>query len=249
MRTKKDNKIIRVWRESPLAIFAIPASIFVYASYRIVASNSSGETNNTAVWSIGILLTILLLAVVGVAPLFMKEEYQRSGISFVDDMSGVEFEDRLESLYGHMGYSVDTTPTSGDYGADLILKKGQEKIILQAKRYSNNVGLTAVQEAVGAIALYGATSAIVVTNSFFTKAAKNLAKANNVRLVERPELTVMLATQAGETPARSGLMLLLAQTYSGVRPVAFVTTNIIKVTLLALWGTLRFITHLFKNRG
>ena len=67
-------------------------------------------------------------------------------------------------------------------GADLILRRRGEKIVVQAKRYEKNVGIAAVQEAVGSVAYYDADRAMVVTNSGFTKSARNLARQNEVEL-------------------------------------------------------------------
>ena len=80
------------------------------------------------------------------------------------------------------------TDYSHDYGADLIVKKRGEKIVVQAKRYEKNVGIAAVQEAVGSVAYYDADRAMVVTNSNFTKSARNLAKQNEVELWGREEI-------------------------------------------------------------
>ncbi len=49
---------------------------------------------------------------------------------------------------------------------------------------SDNVGIAAVQEVVGSIAYYKADRAMVVTNSNFTKSARDLAKRNEVELWE-----------------------------------------------------------------
>jgi restriction system protein len=66
--------------------------------------------------------------------------------------------------------------------------KGNDKIAVQAKRYSDKVGLHAVQEVVGAMAHYQCNIAIVVTNNYFTRACKKLAKSNDVSLWNREEL-------------------------------------------------------------
>ncbi len=68
--------------------------------------------------------------------------------------------------------------------------KGKEKIVIQAKRYSakNRVSLSAVQEVYAAKAYYKANQAWVVTNSYFTKQAKELAAACDVTLVDRADL-------------------------------------------------------------
>ncbi|HEY9569713.1 MAG TPA: restriction endonuclease, partial [Metalysinibacillus sp.] len=77
---------------------------------------------------------------------------------------------------------------SGDYGADLILHKDGQKIVVQAKRYKNNVGIRAVQEIIPAVAYYKADVAWVVTNSYLTKQAQNLADSNDVVIIDREEL-------------------------------------------------------------
>ena len=74
------------------------------------------------------------------------------------------------------GWHVSATAATGDQGADIIARKGERNIIIQAKRYSGAVGNKAVQEVVGAILFYGGTEGCVVTNSTFTPAARALAE-------------------------------------------------------------------------
>ena len=95
------------------------------------------------------------------------------------------------TLFASQGYAIKYTPTTGDYGADLILKKGQEAIVVQAKRYKQTVGVKAVQEVIPAIKMYNATAAWVVTNSTYTKQSLTLAKRNHVRMIDRDELIQM----------------------------------------------------------
>lgn len=92
-------------------------------------------------------------------------------------------------FFQQLGYKIQVTPSSGDFGADLVMK-GKEKIVIQAKRYSakNRVSLSAVQEVYAAKAYYKANQAWVVTNSYFTKQAKELAAACDVTLVDRADL-------------------------------------------------------------
>ncbi|MEC1179588.1 restriction endonuclease [Metasolibacillus meyeri] len=113
---------------------------------------------------------------------------RRAGIKEVDTMTGEEFEKFLGQLFKRRGYKVSYTATSGDYGADLILKDRKEIIAVQAKRYSGTVGVKAVQEIIGAVKMYNATEAWVVTNSHFTKQAIKLANINDVYLIDREEL-------------------------------------------------------------
>ncbi|MCL6573586.1 MAG: restriction endonuclease, partial [Bacillus sp. (in: Bacteria)] len=89
---------------------------------------------------------------------------------------------------------AEVTKASGDYGADLLLTKGAKKVVVQAKRYSKDVGIKAVQEVIGAKSYYTAQDAWVVSNSYFTKAAKALAQKSNVLLVDRDELIDSILT-------------------------------------------------------
>jgi len=75
-----------------------------------------------------------------------------------------------------------------DYGGDLIIEKDNIKTAVQAKRCSNPVNVKAIQEIGTAKAHYGATKAMVVTNSRFTSNAIILAKENQIELVGRTKL-------------------------------------------------------------
>ena len=111
-----------------------------------------------------------------------------SDITRIDLMEGYEFEEYLKCLFFYDDYNAELTPKSRDYGADLILTKGDEVIALQAKRYTKTVGSRCVSEIIGAKKHYHATEAWVVTNSHFSMQAETLAKENGVRLIDREEL-------------------------------------------------------------
>lgn len=128
------------------------------------------------------------------------ERLKRSGIVDIDKMTGRQFEIYLGHLFQSHGYKAEVTQSAGDYGADLILSKGEKKIVVQAKRYSKNVGLKAVQEIHTAMNHYGALEAWVVTNSDYTEQAYTLAKSNGVRLINRQELIeLILVLNTGAT--------------------------------------------------
>lgn len=109
-------------------------------------------------------------------------------ISQIDIMEGYEFEEYLKALFFYLGYNVEATNKAKDYGADLIISSGNEKIVVQAKRYNKTVGIRSVQEVLGAKKHYNANDCIVVTNSTFSYEAETLAKENVVRLIDREEL-------------------------------------------------------------
>ena len=120
---------------------------------------------------------------------------QHYGAVYVDDLtklSGVEFENYLVGLFKYHGYGVETTAVTGDYGADLILSKDQQRIALQAKCYQGSVGVSAVQQALSGMAYYRCHSAWVVTTGKYTSNAVELAKQSNVRLIGRNELAELI---------------------------------------------------------
>lgn len=120
------------------------------------------------------------------------ERWQRHyGSLHIDELkklSGTEFEDYLAELFKSHGYQVETTPSTGDYGADLILHKDQQRTAVQAKCYTGSVGVAAVQEALSGMAYYNCHSAWVVTTGNYTANAVELARQSKVRLLGSDEL-------------------------------------------------------------
>lgn len=117
-----------------------------------------------------------------------KQKLAKLGIADIDRLSGRDFEKYLEVLFEKKGYKVTRTKYIGDYGADLVFESGNNKTVIQAKRFKGKVGVKAVQEAVASKGYYGCQKAMVVTNSNFTDQAIKLAKANNVELWGRKKL-------------------------------------------------------------
>ena len=140
----------------------------------------------TLLTGIGIVIIISILQ-----SILFKNRMKKAGIEEIDRMTGIEFEEYLGVLFKSQGYKVEETPTTGDYGADLILKKGREVIVVQAKRYTNSVGIAAVQEVIPAVKMYNANAAWVVSNSYYTNAALTLAKSNDVKMINRDKLIQM----------------------------------------------------------
>ncbi|WP_313567955.1 restriction endonuclease [Acetoanaerobium noterae] len=118
-------------------------------------------------------------------------DYYNDTLSFDSITNGYDFEEYLKTIFDKHGYYVEVTKRSGDQGADLVLNKNNEKIVVQAKFYSRPVGNKAVQEVVSAIAFYNANKGMVVTNNRYTQSAIELANANNIKLIDGAELQKM----------------------------------------------------------
>ncbi|MBQ7165080.1 MAG: restriction endonuclease, partial [Clostridia bacterium] len=112
----------------------------------------------------------------------------KTTINDVDNMNGSEFEKFIADLFCKMGYDAKATQVSGDFGVDIIAKKSLETIAIQAKCYSQPVGVHAIMEVVGGAKKYGADKCMVITNNVFTDAAVSLAKTNDVELWNRLKL-------------------------------------------------------------
>ena len=84
------------------------------------------------------------------------------------------------------------TQGSGDQGIDVIAWRDGVKYGIQCKCYSSVVGNKAVQEAFAGKAFYECHVAVILTNSYFTRAAAELAKSNNVVLWDGDKLREMM---------------------------------------------------------
>jgi len=108
----------------------------------------------------------------------------------VDKMSGKEFEIFLKHLLTARGYTVKNMWHGNDGGVDLVAKLGEKTYSIQAKRYNNRhkVDRRAITDAVAGIKFRNCTHAMAITNSYFTKAAKEYAQKTNCELVNRDAL-------------------------------------------------------------
>jgi len=106
----------------------------------------------------------------------------------VDAMDGFQFEDFLVQIFQTIGYDVKETKRTADQGADLFVSRFGKNTVIQAKNYAGSVGNSAVQQVISAKAFYGCDAAMVVTNSYYTKSAKELASTAGVRMVDREGL-------------------------------------------------------------
>ena len=113
-------------------------------------------------------------------------------IDDIDHMKGSEFENYLGKLFELEGYTIEKITHSNDQGGDLIIKRFDKKIVIQAKRWNGKVPNKAIQEVVAAKAHYSCDEAWIVTNSNLTRQAHELAKTNKVRIIERKDLIKLI---------------------------------------------------------
>lgn len=134
-------------------------------------------------------VTILIIFLMKYIPYSKRVRKVRlSGIYDIDVMTGDQFEEFLVIFFRLQGFNAKKTKKTRDHGADVILNMNGRRIVIQAKRAKGKVSNSAVQEVVASKAVYKSNEAWVVTNSYFTDPAKELAKANDVVLWDRNRL-------------------------------------------------------------
>lgn len=100
-----------------------------------------------------------------------------------------QYEHFVAEYFKAKGYTVKVTPVSNDYGIDVILTKGAEKIAVQAKMYggtSRKVNRKCLMELHGAKSLFDCSKAIIVTDGDIQDDAKEVAYKLDIDIVYLP---------------------------------------------------------------
>ena len=111
----------------------------------------------------------------------------------VDSMSGYDFEQWCARLPRRMSFSsVEVTKASGDQGVEVLAEKGGVRYAIQCKCYSSDIGNHSVQEVHAGKSMYNCHVGVVMTNRYFTPAAKELARITGTLFWDRDALLEML---------------------------------------------------------
>ena len=117
---------------------------------------------------------------------------QRELQSYWLSLRGVKFERELANLYKRQGYHIESTPTSGDQGIDLILKKDDKTTIVQCKGHRNPIGPAIARELFGSMTAFGADDAILACTGGFTRGVYDFVRGKPITLVSAKELAEMV---------------------------------------------------------
>lgn len=112
------------------------------------------------------------------------------------ELSAESFEEYVAHVWQANGYSCKLTKGSGDSGIDIIAEKNRERVLIQAKKYTNNnVGIGTVQRSAGLLVdkQFTPSEVVIVTTAGYTKDAKDrAAQIDNLRLINGRELVKMI---------------------------------------------------------
>jgi len=117
------------------------------------------------------------------------------------ELTPSEFESLITNLFSRMGLDTKLTQPSRDGGVDCVAFDSRPilggKVIIQAKRYKNTVGVSAVRDLFGTLHNEGASKGILVTTSGFGKAAYDFANGKPIELITGSNLLYLLKESAG----------------------------------------------------
>ena len=128
---------------------------------------------------------------------------RRKLLEYWESLRDTEFEEELAVIYRHKGYHVKTTPTTGDQGVDLILKKDGKTSIVQCKGQKARAGSPIVLSLIGARENKRADRAILACTGGFTQGAINVAKSNSIKLISAVEIARMAEGVTVSRPEQS----------------------------------------------
>jgi restriction system protein len=138
-----------------------------------------------------------------VDPRFVEEADVLSGLDQRPNLMELkpgEFESLITNLFAKMGLETRMTQASRDGGVDCVAFDSRPifggKVIIQAKRYKNTVGVGAVRDLFGSVHNEGASKGILVTTSGFGKASFDFAKDKPLELLSGSNLLYLLKVHA-----------------------------------------------------
>jgi restriction system protein len=116
------------------------------------------------------------------------------------DLTPNEFEGLITNLFAAMGLDTRQTRASRDGGVDCVAFDPRPifggKVVIQAKRYKNTVGVSAVRDLFGTVQNEGASKGILVTTSGYGKAAFEFASGKPLELLDGANLLFLLSEHA-----------------------------------------------------
>ncbi len=117
------------------------------------------------------------------------------------ELTPTEFEGLIANLFSKMGLDTRQTRPSRDGGVDCVAFDQRAilggKVVIQAKRYRNTVGVSAVRDLYGTVMNEGASKGILVTTSGYGRASMEFANGKPLELLDGANLLALLADHAG----------------------------------------------------
>ena len=183
-RPKHHNHRKRQTTNNELFLTVLVIGVFALVASAMKVSDQVLPVLATAL----VLIVATSVAVISVLALRKNQKLRAIQLSGVDVMDGFVFEKYVAELLKHQGFHNVKLTEKYDLGIDAIADKDGEKWGIQIKRNRGKTKAESVRQAVTALNHYKCTRAMVVSNSQFTGAARQLADSNRCILIDRQQL-------------------------------------------------------------
>jgi len=115
------------------------------------------------------------------------------------DLNPFEFENLVSNLFSKIGFEAKLTRSSKDGGVDAVAFDPRPilggKVVIQAKRHKNHVGVSAVRDLYGTMLNEGASKGILVATSHYGPDAYEFARNKPIELIDGSGLLYLLEQQ------------------------------------------------------
>lgn len=153
-----------------------------------------------------ILITIIAAALFAVLIPYLKKlsskkvrltELRKRWLEGIED--GWDFERFIGDLFTALGYKVNVTKGSRDFGVDIVVWEPGEPVTLQAKFYTGSIKRYALEESLVGATIYGTRRTGVITTGEIPRSLYKLAReiekrtfVKEIVLLGRTEIEEML---------------------------------------------------------
>ena len=129
-----------------------------------------------------------------------KQLDTQRGLDTIRDLHWRNFEELVAEAYRRQGYRVTEGGYGADGGIDLVLKKGDEKILVQCKQWkAQKVGVSVVREMFGVLTASNASRVFIICSGKFTQQAIDFALSKPISLMGADELLSLVQSVQPET--------------------------------------------------
>ena len=205
MKKRQRNTELRVkgsmkawYKIGSILVFAFLAKMLSVAAIKQKAVGIFGIVGAALKYvSLVLILCSVLLIVIEVFRIFRRNRLleKQTTLENLKALSWQEFENVVCDCYKRWGYRVLETGLGGaDGGVDLLMKKNEQTILVQCKKWKANVGAPVVREMYGLMLHHKADQVKIVCCGSFSKDAWAFSVGKTIELIGGHKLLHMIQT-------------------------------------------------------
>lgn len=141
---------------------------------------------------LGILAFIIAVGLLVYATRYSIHQKEKwSDILNIDQLTSDQFRAYFKSLLEAKEYNIKKTEPTEHFGPLLLANVKDEKVIIKNVIAYDKVGIEELEEMPSAKEYFNTDEMLVVTNSYFSRAARNFAQENGITLFNRDEVSLL----------------------------------------------------------